>query len=123
MTGMRRRRVLPENFCQEKQPFQRLRPTWSQELVDMDKFGRTLAFTRKRSCVVDIVQTPKPDCRTGPAIGAASRPPAAQEVLFKLPKETVAMLDAIKERQGLRNRSQALLQLIEQGRAAAQQTT
>ena len=30
------------------------------------------------------------------------------------------MLDAIKERQGLRNRSQALLQLIEQGRAAAQ---
>jgi metal-responsive CopG/Arc/MetJ family transcriptional regulator len=46
-----------------------------------------------------------------------------QEVLFKLPKETVVMLDEIKERQGLRNRSQALMQLIEQGRAAAQQTT
>ncbi len=43
-----------------------------------------------------------------------------QEVLFKLPKETVVMLDEIKERQGLRNRSQALLQLIEQGRATAQ---
>ena len=46
-----------------------------------------------------------------------------QEVLFKLPQHTVAMLDAMKERQGLRSRSQALLQLIEQGRAAAQQTT
>lgn len=43
-----------------------------------------------------------------------------QEVLLKLPQQTVAMLDAIKERQGLRNRSQALLQLIEQGRAPAQ---
>ena len=46
-----------------------------------------------------------------------------QEVLFQLPRETVVLLDAIKERQGLRNRSQALLQLIEQGRAAAQQIT
>ena len=46
-----------------------------------------------------------------------------QEVLFQLPRETVAMLDAIKERQGLRNRSQALLQLIEQKGAAAQQMT
>ena len=40
-----------------------------------------------------------------------------------MPRETVAMLDAIKQRQGLRNRSQALLQLIEQKGAAAQQTT
>jgi len=31
------------------------------------------------------------------------------------------MLDELKERQGLRNRSQALLQLIDQGRATAQQ--
>jgi hypothetical protein len=46
-----------------------------------------------------------------------------EEVLFQLPRETVAFLDAIKKRQGLRNRSQALLQLIEQGRATAQQTT
>jgi hypothetical protein len=44
-----------------------------------------------------------------------------EEVLFQLPRETVAMLDAIKERQGLRNRSQALLQLIEQKGAPAQQ--
>ena len=44
------------------------------------------------------------------------------EVLVQLPIETVAMLDEIKERQGLRNRSQALLQLTEQKEARAQQT-
>ena len=46
-----------------------------------------------------------------------------QEVLFQLPRTTVAMLDEFKERHGLRNRSPALLQLIERGRATAQQTT
>ena len=45
-----------------------------------------------------------------------------QEVLFRLPQQTVAMLDVIKERQGLRNRSQALLQLIEKGAAVQQMT-
>jgi hypothetical protein len=45
-----------------------------------------------------------------------------QEVLFKLPRVTVAMIDEIKERQGLRNRSQALLQLIELGKEAIRQT-
>jgi hypothetical protein len=49
------------------------------------------------------------------------RAAGTEEVLFQLPRMTVAMLDAIKERQGLRSRSQALLQLIEQGRAATQQ--
>jgi len=44
-----------------------------------------------------------------------------REVTLTLPREAVAMLDAIKERQGLRNRSQALLQLIEEKGAAAQQ--
>jgi hypothetical protein len=48
------------------------------------------------------------------------RAAGTEEVLFQLPRTTVAMLDAIKERQGLRSRSQALLQLIEQGRAATQ---
>jgi hypothetical protein len=38
-----------------------------------------------------------------------------------LPRETVALLDEIKERQGLRNRSQAVLQLIERGREVTQQ--
>jgi hypothetical protein len=46
-----------------------------------------------------------------------------REVTLNLPRDAVEFLDAIKERQGLPNRSQALLQLIEQGRAAAQQTT
>jgi hypothetical protein len=38
------------------------------------------------------------------------RASGGEEVLFKLPSRTVAMLDDLKERQGLRNRSQALLQ-------------
>jgi hypothetical protein len=43
------------------------------------------------------------------------------QLVVALPREMVALLDEIKERQGLRNRSQAVLQLIEQGREAAQQ--
>ena len=49
------------------------------------------------------------------------RDAGAQEVLFQLPDETVALIDEIKKRQGLRSRSQALLQLIERGRELAQQ--
>ena len=51
------------------------------------------------------------------------RATGAEEVLFKLPRETIAMLDDVKKRQGLRNRSQALMQLIEQGKAITQQMT
>ena len=51
------------------------------------------------------------------------RDAGGEEVLFKLPRTTVAMLDELKRRQGLRNRSQALLQLIEQKGALAQQMT
>jgi hypothetical protein len=51
------------------------------------------------------------------------RESGGEEVLFQLPSQTVAMLDEFKQRQGLRNRSQALLQLIEQGRAIAQHMT
>jgi hypothetical protein len=43
------------------------------------------------------------------------------QFIADLPRETVAFLDEIKERQGLRNRGQVLEQLIEKGRAAAQQ--
>jgi hypothetical protein len=43
------------------------------------------------------------------------RASGGEEVLFKLPQQTVAMLDDFKQRQGLRNRSQALLQLIDRG--------
>jgi hypothetical protein len=53
-----------------------------------------------------------------------------QEVLFRLSNETVALIDELKERHGLRNRGQVLeyehsaremLKLIEQRREAAQQ--
>ena len=43
------------------------------------------------------------------------------QLVVALPRETVALLDEIKERQGLRNRSQAVMQLIERGRDTAQQ--
>ena len=49
------------------------------------------------------------------------RDAGVEEVLFQLPGHAVALIDALKERQGLRNRSQALLQLIEQKGASAQQ--
>jgi hypothetical protein len=43
------------------------------------------------------------------------------QIVVALPREIVALLDEIQERQGLPNRSQAVLQLIERGRNAAQQ--
>jgi hypothetical protein len=46
---------------------------------------------------------------------------AAGERAFRLPNEAVALIDETKQRQGLRNRGLALLQLIEQGRQVAQQ--
>ena len=48
------------------------------------------------------------------------RAAGTEDVLFHLPKTTVALLDELKAAQGLRNRSQALLQLIERGRKATQ---
>jgi hypothetical protein len=44
-----------------------------------------------------------------------------KEVLFRLSNETIAFIDEIKERHGLRNRGQVLEQLIENRRTAAQQ--
>jgi hypothetical protein len=41
------------------------------------------------------------------------------QLVVALPRELVTLLDEIKERQGLRNRSQAVVQLIERGRDAA----
>jgi hypothetical protein len=43
------------------------------------------------------------------------------QLVVALPRETVALIDKLKERHGLRNRSQVLMQLIEQGREIAQQ--
>jgi hypothetical protein len=44
-----------------------------------------------------------------------------EEVLFEMPTETREFIDALKERHRLRNRSQALLKLIQLGREATQQ--
>jgi hypothetical protein len=49
------------------------------------------------------------------------REAGAREVLFHLPEATLAMIDELKEGQGLPSRSQALMHLIEQGRKATQQ--
>jgi hypothetical protein len=43
------------------------------------------------------------------------------QLIVALPRETVALLDELKKRQGLRNRSQAVLQLIERGREVTEQ--
>ena len=40
------------------------------------------------------------------------------QLVVALPRETVALIDELKERHGLRNRSQVLMQLIQQGREA-----
>jgi hypothetical protein len=43
------------------------------------------------------------------------------QLVVALPRETVALIDELKERHGLRNRNQVLIQLIQQGRDSAQQ--
>ena len=43
------------------------------------------------------------------------------QFIADLPRETLAFLDDLKERQGLRNRGQVLEQLIEKGRSLIQQ--
>ena len=43
------------------------------------------------------------------------------QLVVALPRETVAFLDELKQRQGLRNRGQVLEQLIERGRTVTHQ--
>jgi hypothetical protein len=43
-----------------------------------------------------------------------------RQFIVHLPQETLAYLDELKERQGLRNRGQVLEQLIEIGRSVTQ---
>jgi hypothetical protein len=38
------------------------------------------------------------------------------QLVVALPRETVALIDELKQRRGLRNRSQVLIELIQQGR-------
>jgi hypothetical protein len=51
------------------------------------------------------------------------RAAGGEGMLFGLPSEVATLLDALKQRQGLRDRRQALLQLIEQRRTTTQHTT
>ncbi len=48
------------------------------------------------------------------------RASGAEEVLLQLPRETIALLDDLKKRHGLRSRSLVLMQLIERGMEATQ---
>jgi hypothetical protein len=43
------------------------------------------------------------------------------QLIVDLPRETVAFIDELKQRHGLRNRSQVLMKLIEKGREVTQQ--
>jgi hypothetical protein len=43
------------------------------------------------------------------------------QLVVVLSREMVALIDELKESRGLRNRSQVLMQLIEQGRKVAQE--
>ena len=105
----------------EIQTFQTLRARRSYESVDK---GRNSPDSLATS-----------DFDSGPSMRSATRLSSAErnriyrerlraaggeEVLFKLPSELVILLDDLKERRGLRNRSQALLQLIEEKGATAQ---
>ena len=74
------------------------------------------------SALMSIVDRPSSTERTQ-AYRQRLRAAGQEEVLVKLPRQTIALLDELKQCHGLRNRSQALLRLIEQGRASAQQMT
>lgn len=67
--------------------------------------------------------TPQSPAERARAYRQRARAAGGKDVLVRLPDEIIAFLDEIKQRQSLRNRSAALLHLIEQGRAAAQNMT
>jgi hypothetical protein len=52
--------------------------------------------------------------------GAGLAAQGQHQLVVALPRETVTLIDELKERRGLRNRSQVLIQLIQQGRHATQ---
>jgi hypothetical protein len=112
---------LPTNFLKESYAISETKHDSMQETVDSLIFRSDTCFPRDESSLPMSRPSASPDknVRYRQRLRAAG----GEEVLFQLPRETVAMLDAIKQRQGLRSRSQALLQLIEQKGAATQQTT
>ena len=111
-------------FWRKAKIFQRVRATRAQETVDKWKFRSDTPATSYRVEPVACCQTPR--ChrprKPGSTASGGARP-ASRTCCSSCLADAVAMLDAIKERQGLRNRSQAFLQLIEEKGAAAQQMT
>jgi Ribbon-helix-helix protein, copG family len=99
----------------EKQDFQGLSATRSEKSVDKRP-------VQLDTCVSSELLPSPPMPRTAATADRTKlyrqrlRAAGGEEVLFQLPRETVALLDELKERQGLRSRSQALMQLIEHGR-------
>jgi len=113
--------ISTENFHGKTERFQGLSPTRAQVAVDNRVFRSDTALLVIESSL--LMSTTSRSTEHTRAYRQRLRAAGSEEVLLQLPRATVAMLDAIKERQGLKNRSQALLQLIEQKGAAAQQTT
>jgi len=107
-------------YNRKTKPNQIVTPTRTQESVDNSVFRLDTVCSRDRvECAMPTAAEVDRNKRHRQRIRAAG----GEEVLVQLPRETVAMLDELKRRQGLRSRSQVLLQLIEHGRAAAQQMT
>jgi hypothetical protein len=65
--------------------------------------------------------TETPNSERGRAYRARILAKGRLQFIADLPRETVALIDEIKERQGLRNRSLVIEQLIERGRQVTQQ--
>jgi len=108
-------------FTRKTQCYQRISATRSHESVDRRKNQfDTLLLVTDSDAPMPKADRPSSTERTQ-AYRQRLRAAGDEEVLLKLPRQTIALLDDLKECHGLRNRSQALLQLIEHGRATAQQ--
>jgi hypothetical protein len=112
-----------EFFIWKASNFRRLKRDSAQKLWTSACFRWTLCTTSNRFGSSMPRPVPLSSAEKARVYRQRLRDAGGEEVLFKLPRATVVMLDDLKRRQGLRNRSQALLQLIEQKGAVAQQTT
>ena len=113
--------ISASEILEETERFQRLSATPSYESVDSGEIRSDSRVSRNR---FRVRRCRKPQPLTTKIKVARYRErlraSGAEEVLLQLPRETIALLDELKERQGLRNRSLALMQLIERGREATQ---
>ena len=113
---------LAPEFYEETEGFQGISTVGSYEMVDSDENRFNTQFPSEMISGSSMQKT-TPSAVHNRLYRERLRAAGGEEVLFKLPREIVALLDELKERHGLRNRSQALMQLIEHGRATAQQMT